>query len=134
MCKQLASVFGPPDLEVFKCGTSIDYGVRADAPLFLEGSEKNANVFFDVLNFNNVLSGMISIFTTLTLEGWSILMYNFMDSEMEFLVILFFVFLVIFGSFFALNLVLATIIETFDKVNTKNEQVVSIDDLDEMLV
>ncbi len=77
---------------------------------------------------------MISIFTTLTLEGWSILMYNFMDSQMEIIVILFFVFLVIFGSFFALNLVLATIIETFDKVNTKNEQVVSIDDLDEMLV
>jgi len=77
---------------------------------------------------------MISIFTTLTLEGWSILMYNFMDSEMEIIVILFFVFLVIFGSFFALNLVLATIIETFDKVNTNNEQVVSIEDLDEMLV
>ena len=77
---------------------------------------------------------MISIFTTLTLEGWSILMYNFMDSQMEFLVILFFVFLVIFGSFFALNLVLATIIETFDKVNTKNEQEISINDLDEMLI
>jgi hypothetical protein len=77
---------------------------------------------------------MISIFTTLTLEGWSILMYNFMDSQMELLVILFFVFLVIFGSFFALNLVLATFIETFDKVNTENEQVVSITDLDEMLV
>ena len=77
---------------------------------------------------------MISIFTTLTLEGWSILMHNFMDSQMEFLVILFFVFLVIFGSFFALNLVLATIIETFDKVNTKNEQEISINDLDEMLI
>jgi len=61
---------------------------------------------------------MISIFITLTLEGWSILMYNYMDSNMELIVILFFVFLIIFGSFFALNLVLATIIENFDKVNS----------------
>ena len=57
-------------------------------------------------------------------------MYNFMDSYMEILVIFFFVFLVIFGSFFALNLVLATIIEAFDKVNSNIETTISINDLD----
>lgn len=41
MCKQLASVFGPADLDVFKCGYSLDYGVRADAPLFMDGANKN---------------------------------------------------------------------------------------------
>jgi hypothetical protein len=76
----LASVFGPADLDVFTCGYSLDYGVRADAPLFLDGSNKNSNIFFDVLNFNNVPAGLVSIFITLTLEGWSNLMYNFMDS------------------------------------------------------
>jgi hypothetical protein len=53
-----------------------------------------------------------------------------MDSYMEILVIFFFVFLVIFGSFFALNLVLATIIEAFDKVNSNIETTISINDLD----
>lgn len=33
-----------------------------------------------MVNFNNVPAGLISIFITLTLEGWSNLMYNFMDS------------------------------------------------------
>lgn len=42
-------------------------------------------------------------------------------------------FLVIFGSFFSLNLVLATIIDSFDKVNTKNQQTIDIEDLDDML-
>lgn len=28
-CRKLVGLFGPDDLEVFKCGASIDYGVRA---------------------------------------------------------------------------------------------------------
>lgn len=133
MCKDLAAIFGPADLDVFKCGDSLQYGVRADAPLFLDGSNKNANIFFDVLNFNDVSAGLISIFVTLTLEGWSTLMYNYMDSQIEYISMFFFVFLVIFGSFFSLNLVLATIIDSFDKVNTKNAQSIDIEDLDDML-
>jgi hypothetical protein len=59
-------------------------------------------------------------------------MYNFMDSYTEVIVIFFFVVLVIFGSFFALNLVLASIIEAFDKVNSNIETSISIDDLNDI--
>jgi hypothetical protein len=55
-----------------------------------------------------------------------------MDSYTEVIVIFFFVVLVIFGSFFALNLVLASIIEAFDKVNSNIETSISIDDLNDI--
>ena len=59
-------------------------------------------------------------------------MYNYMDTYTEVIVIFFFVVLVIFGSFFALNLVLASIIEAFDKVNSNIETSISIDDLNDI--
>lgn len=53
-------------------------------------------------------------------------MYNFMDSQSYVTSIFFFISLTLLGSFFMLNLVLATIIESF--YETKKKQV-SIEDI-----
>jgi voltage-dependent calcium channel L type alpha-1D len=58
---------------------------------------------------------MISIFQILTLEGWTNMMYNFMDvNESNILVVIYFCLVVLFGSFFAMNLILAAIMDSFD--------------------
>jgi len=50
---------------------------------------------------------MLSIFVAITLEGWVLMMYNYIDSNSGFFSVLFFVLVVFFGAFLALNLVLA---------------------------
>jgi Ion transport protein len=57
----------------------------------------------------------------ITLEGWTAVMYNYMDSS-GFIAGIYFPILVILGSFFLLNLFLAVIMETFSEMNTKTEE------------
>ena len=68
---------------------------------------------FDIINFNNFPASMRSIFVAISLEGWILMLYNYSDSNQPFLVSVFFIFLVIFGAFFALNLVLAEVIDSY---------------------
>jgi uncharacterized membrane protein len=61
---------------------------------------------------------MLSIFRVITLEGWTIVMYNYFDSS-GFIACLYFPVLIIMGSFFLLNLFLAVIMQTFSDMNNK---------------
>ena len=47
------------------------------------------------------------------------IMYNLMDSNITIMAALFFCMLVLFGSLFLLNLILAVIMDAFDKVASK---------------
>ena len=68
---------------------------------------------WNIINFDNFGSSMRSIFVAITLEGWILMMYNYSDASSPFLSSAFFILLVIFGSFFALNLVLAEVMVSF---------------------
>lgn len=57
----------------------------------------------------------LTIFQSLTMESWTTLMYNYMDSNNVGISVFFFIFLVIFGAFFTMQLVLAEIIESFQR-------------------
>lgn len=43
------------------------------------------------------------------------MMYNYMDSNNVYMAIFFFVFMILFGSFFTMQLVLAEIIESYER-------------------
>jgi len=68
---------------------------------------------WNIINFDDFFSSMRSIFVAITLEGWVLMMYNYSDSNSPWLSSGFFILLVIFGAFFALNLVLAEVMESF---------------------
>jgi len=53
----------------------------------------------------------------ITLEGWSTIMYNLGDASQTWMAQLFCILLVIIGSFFLLNVVLAVIMDAFDDVD-----------------
>ena len=53
----------------------------------------------------------MTVFQIITLEGWAKIMYNLMDSNLAWLSVLFSVLLVIIGSFFLLNVILAVLSE-----------------------
>ena len=52
----------------------------------------------------------------ITLEGWTKIMYNLMDSNISWMAILFSIMLVAIGSFFLLNVILAVLAEALTKV------------------
>ena len=57
---------------------------------------------------------MLTIFHVTTLEGWSQMMYNFIDvSKFEVISVLFFYMVVVIGSFFLVNLILAELMQSF---------------------
>ena len=76
-------------------------------------SNQQKIIFHDIIGFENFLKGMLSIFVAITLEGWVDMMYNYYDASSPIISVIFFILLVVFGSFFALNLVLAQIMESF---------------------
>ena len=60
----------------------------------------------------------------ITLEGWTKIMYNLMDANISWMAILFSVSLVVIGSFFLLNVILAVLAEALrniDEVQQKAE-------------
>ena len=85
-------------------------------------------ILFDLINFNNLGNSILSVFQVITLENWTDgMMYNFMDSDNTYISALFFILLVIFGSFFLMNLVLAQIIESYSELNKEPKKEVEVD-------
>jgi hypothetical protein len=68
---------------------------------------------YDIVGFEGYMKSMASIFQAITLEGWTNMMYNYSDADSPVMSIVYFGGLVIFGAFFALNLLLAQIMNSF---------------------
>ena len=77
---------------------------------------------WNIINFDNFFYSMRSIFVAITLEGWVLMMYNYSDANSPWLSAGFFILLVIFGAFFALNLVLAEVMESFYQSQAEDEK------------
>ena len=70
-------------------------------------------IFYDTFNFNNIFQSGLLIFQTMTLEGWSVHLYNYQDATNPAGAAIYFIFVVIIGSWVTLNLVLAQIMHSF---------------------
>ena len=85
-------------------------------------------ILFDLINFNNLGNSILSVFQVITLENWTDgMMYNFMDADNTYISALFFILLVMFGSFFLMNLVLGQIIESYSELNKEPKKEVEVD-------
>ena len=68
---------------------------------------------------------MLTVFQMITLESWTAIMYNLMDSNMTWMAILFSVSLILVGSFFLLNVILAVMAEAqgmVEEIYNKQEE------------
>lgn len=81
-----------------KCGDLSKHNL----PIERDKPEEQELIWYDIINFNNVPTSLYTIFQCLTLENWTYIMYNYMDSDSVPIAVFFFCFLVIFGSFFAM--------------------------------
>ncbi|XP_060736720.1 voltage-dependent L-type calcium channel subunit alpha-1D isoform X12 [Tachysurus vachellii] len=72
-----------------------------------------------ITNFDNFLFAMLTVFQCITMEGWTEVLYWMNDAMGYELPWVYFVSLVIFGSFFVLNLVLGVLSGEFSKEREK---------------
>eukprot|EP00095_Tigriopus_kingsejongensis_P003327 snap_masked-scaffold524_size146631-processed-gene-0.4 protein:Tk03327 transcript:snap_masked-scaffold524_size146631-processed-gene-0.4-mRNA-1 annotation:"sodium channel protein para" len=81
-----------------------------------------------VINFDNVPNGYLALFQVATFKGWATILYDAVDSrevgqqpihEVNVYMYLYFVFFIIFGSFFTLNLFIGVIIDNFNEQKKK---------------
>jgi hypothetical protein len=97
------------------CGSLANFGlsVNSDEPWNQE------LIFFNIVCFDNFLKAFLMLFQAITLEGWAFMMYNVMDTENPLVTFIFFSMLVIFGSFFAIQLVLGEVMRNWDAEREK---------------
>ena len=79
-------------------------------------------IFYGVLGFDNLAWAMLTIFQMITLEHWTLVMYNLMDSNITWMAIVFSVSLIIIGSFFLLNVILAVLADALNMVDQWKEK------------
>eukprot|EP01063_Lacrimia_lanifica_P031393 TRINITY_DN5161_c0_g1_i1.p1 TRINITY_DN5161_c0_g1~~TRINITY_DN5161_c0_g1_i1.p1 ORF type:complete len:2672 (+),score=931.23 TRINITY_DN5161_c0_g1_i1:185-8200(+) len=91
-------------------------------------TKENPNMGYT--SFDHFGWAVLAVFQVLTLEGWVDIMYIVQDVFSDFGVI-YFVLLVLLGSFFLLNLALAVINEEFDKISRESQEIRIAMELDE---
>ena len=113
MCEDMLKGTGT---EVFKCGAPIDHNLSLD----IDQVRHQELISYDLIGFENYGKAMATIFQVVTLEGWAEMTYNYSDAESPVIAFFFFGLLVVFCAFFALNLVLAQIMDAFYKEKDEN--------------
>ncbi|CAG0912694.1 unnamed protein product [Notodromas monacha] len=95
---------------------------------FTECRDKNFTWVNAPINFDNVLQAYLALFQVATFKGWMDIMYAAVDSrgnemqpsrEVNIYMYWYFVFFIIFGSFFTLNLFIGVIIDNFNEQKKK---------------
>lgn len=103
----------------FQCPPDRYCHAPADAGLSVEidNLKDEELVDFGIASFNHLGYGLVTVFQFITLEGWSKVMYNLMDSNISWLAIIFTIFLIMIGAFFLLNVILAVIVQAVDSID-----------------
>ena len=103
------------------CGSVYDYfgNSRFDNANAMREADFVPGRNFGYTNFDNFISAFITIFQCITMEGWVDIMYQLMDGHNSTFAAIYFTFLILFGSFFLLNLTLAVLWEQFDRTQAE---------------
>ena len=104
------------------CGTV--YDAAGLDPLYYDNIRNEELIMYGIPNFDHFGHAIVTIFQVLTLESWSYLMYNFSDANGATISVIFFILIVILGSFFTMNLVLAMIMDKFnEQIEERNREI-----------
>lgn len=73
-------------------------------------------------NFDTMPAALLTIFQMITMEGWTDVMYQVQDAHNSVVAAFYFIFLILFGSFFLLNLTLAVIWDNFSMGSKEEDE------------
>lgn len=99
----------------YRCSSEKFCGRPSDFDLSLEDDRvfENASINWGINTFDHFGSSLMSVFQVITTDSWTVNMYNLMDSTNSVITAIYFVSIVVVGSFFLLNLILAVILDSF---------------------
>ncbi|VDK31705.1 unnamed protein product [Taenia asiatica] len=86
---------------------------------FIKLPERWPGPNYGITNFDNLAASMLTVFQCVTMEGWTNVLYWMNDSQGMEWPFLYFVSLIIIGSFFVMNLVLGVLSGEFSKEREK---------------
>jgi hypothetical protein len=90
---------------------------EAGLPKSIDKPQEQELIDYGITGFDNLGIGILTIFQMITLEGWTKIMYNLMDSDLVWMAVIFSVLLILIGSFFLLNVILAVLSEALDNAD-----------------
>ncbi|XP_068100253.1 voltage-dependent T-type calcium channel subunit alpha-1H isoform X2 [Hyperolius riggenbachi] len=111
----------------------LDCSISSNFPDFSYRNDCNLNQYYNIcepgelnphkgaINFDNIGYAWIAIFQVITLEGWVDIMYYVMDAH-SFYNFIYFILLIIVGSFFMINLCLVVIATQFSETKQRENQ------------
>ena len=92
------------------CATPVEWGID---PIETDNVWEDELIAYNTSSFNNIMEAFVTILQALTLEGWGQFMYNMMDTGSPWFALFFYYLIMLLGSFFILNLILAVILSNF---------------------
>ena len=91
------------------CGNPQDFNISLkDDGIFVDEMIQNG-----VGDFRDFGSAIFAVFQIITQDSWTVIMFNMMNGSQGWMAISYCIFLIVFGSFFLLNLFLAIIYSRF---------------------
>ena len=90
----------------YTCGSPTDYGIALEH----DGLYSNELAYFGIYSFDNVGKALLTIHQMVSVDGWYTYMANLADTDIPFLGIFYSFVVIVVGSFYLLNLILAVII------------------------
>jgi hypothetical protein len=104
------------------CGGPQDFGL----PRSIDDVKNSELISYGIVHFDNIAAAIVTIFQMITLEGWTGLMYDLQDAGPAWFAVIYCILVVIVGSFFLLNVILAVISDSLDSAGedmTKAEKI-----------
>ncbi|KAF4672946.1 hypothetical protein FOL47_011216 [Perkinsus chesapeaki] len=80
----------------------------------------SADFNFRITRFDSLPGAALTVFQSITLEGWTDVMYLLQDSHSDWFASVYFIILIIVGSFFLLNVALAVVWDAFSSIEEEN--------------
>ncbi|CAG0896176.1 unnamed protein product [Darwinula stevensoni] len=115
MLRYGSSLSGEMMEEPHPCGKGFDCSSMEGGPWICRGEMEAGPKFewegpnFGITNFDNFALAMLTVFQCITMEGWTNVLYDVNDAIGNSWPWIYFISLIIFGSFFVLNLVLGVL-------------------------
>ena len=96
------------------CGSYSSAGFPNIDPRIADDVNNDEVINYDILGFDNFGQALLTVFQALTLQAWAReMMYIYTDGTDAYTTSIYFIIMVVLGAFFAMNLVLAQIIDSF---------------------
>ena len=92
------------------CASPLEFGLD---PLIIDKPWLDDKVDYNSLNFDDISKAFISVLQALTLEGWTNHLFIISDTGRPLSSLIYYYAIILFGSYFLLNLILAVILDSF---------------------